>query len=432
MSEPTSRRSPRATDAETPAARPSRAARSTAKRGAYAEGGEDDDVEEGDVVRGDGDEEELDAKPARQKAKAASTAKKPRKSSKVVEEEEEDDDDDAGPDAADADADADAAGEEATGRGASRGRSARGKAATTPTTTSTTSVKIPTESHAQDIRRFSAERPLKLDARAKGRAVGGPPAPPKYEDTSETLDAVIRLLPKEADFERAVGTAMRVVLAHQSSRKKVTGSDIREAALPNMSEKDVKQILPAIRVHAAKRFRDIFGFDLVAGEDPAAPLRLSDPWILLNGLRSDAVNLSLTETATDADKVHRAVLMIALGIMLMNDGRMREDALTEELGKYRLRTEKKSLAHEAVVGGAKTVAEYLKDWTKEGYLRRSKITAANTADQAGGKEFAYEFGDKALNEIGKRAIVQFLSSAAEVELSEMDERLLLGMRADEV
>ena len=108
---------------------------------------------------------------------------------------------------------------------------------------------------------------------------------------------------------------MRLILAHQSTGKPVSGSDIRKQFLADHTDKRVKELLPLIRYHCWVKFKDVFGYDLVAGDDPAGALNVTEKWHLLNGLRSDDVNLALNEGTDREPNVSRAALMLTLGVV---------------------------------------------------------------------------------------------------------------------
>ena len=226
---------------------------------------------------------------------------------------------------------------------------------------------------------------------------------------------------------------MRTILAYQSTKQPVTGSEIRKLVMAGKSDKEVKELLPVIRYHCSRKFKDVFGYDLVAGDDASGPLNLKDAWSLLNGLRSDEVSLALNEGAQRATNVTRAALMLTLGVLMLHDGTMRETELVDELKRFGFTADKKSAGassssgssdqQHARVEGAEYLADYFKEWVKQGYLAKG-----DTGIVGEGKEVTFSYGAKTLREIGKRAILQFLVQATGEHLSASDEKDLLGLR----
>jgi hypothetical protein len=250
--------------------------------------------------------------------------------------------------------------------------------------------------------------PLKSDA-MEGHPVGEPTKPIQYK-LSEKSEQAVSSLPAQ-QLAAAVSATVRLVFGMETTRQKVTGSDVKTHALAAFAAGDAKHVMCYVRREAAKRLLHVFGFHLYAGDEEDS-CKLSDRWRLSNAVESALVNRDLNEESDEATDRKRALVMIVLGMVMLGSHEKPEDELVVDLQTIDL--------------SAKEAADLLRSMTLDGFVERVSRKSAS-----GQTSYSYVFGEKASVELGKRAVLQFLMGATGVALNVEDEKNLLGLQEEE-
>lgn len=277
---------------------------------------------------------------------------------------------------------------------------------------------------------FSSQIPLKLDAQFK-HLVGLPTKPINYKSNEKSQAAASRLDSKE--LTEAVSAVTRFVLGNQLAGKPLTGKDIIEKILAvklqgTSQDRDFnKFLLGFIRVEVSRRLKDVFGFELFAGE---SDMKTGDKWYIRNSLKNDHLNMVLMENSSDlegevegdsqtpvlkedADRI-RGALMIVLSILMLHKAHMKEKELKDEMMKFNFEDETSAQLHKK--GSSKESAGgTLNELIKLGFIKKEKKDGT----------YLFQIGEKTLNEIGLRGILQFMIQVTRVDLDADEENLYL-------
>eukprot|EP01117_Protostelium_nocturnum_P010238 TRINITY_DN3675_c0_g1_i1.p1 TRINITY_DN3675_c0_g1~~TRINITY_DN3675_c0_g1_i1.p1 ORF type:complete len:337 (+),score=123.00 TRINITY_DN3675_c0_g1_i1:42-1013(+) len=196
---------------------------------------------------------------------------------------------------------------------------------------------------------------------------------------------------------KAVNDVMRLILFHDLHKHPVKRADINANIM-----KDHKTATGAVIEAAQKKFRDIFGFDLVETE------KSKGTYVLTNLLKSQAKNKEehFAEHKSEEWRDQQdALLMIILGVIHTNNGFIEEEALMDELKRLDFQLNEKHL----VFDEWKKLIDH--QFAKELYLVRRK-------NQSG--IYEYKPGPRAYHDIPKKNIVYWIAEAYGEEVDEVE------------
>jgi len=296
---------------------------------------------------------------------------------------------------------------------------------------------------------YSSSMPLKLDQREKKKVAAVSEAL-KYYSNGKSNSAASLI--SEEELKSVASSVTRFVLFTQLNGKPVTGKDIVDVitatVVSNSDKKDFsKNLLGFLRVEIARRLQVVFGFDLFAGgvDDE---LKVTDKWFITNGLESDELkrmcafntrdeeSQSQEEKDGDEEDVEkregadaeldrlRGFLMVVLSVIMISKDEISEANLFQELSSFGMMKETTAQTKKRLGPNKPDIQELLTRLAKLGFILKKKTEFKDSNHKP---IHVYRWGDKALNEIGKRAVLQFMIQTCDAKVDEHDEAEILRL-----
>jgi len=197
--------------------------------------------------------------------------------------------------------------------------------------------------------------------------------------------------------------------------------------------RNVRGLFEYIIFKAQRRFRDLFGYDLIAEKPPAPADNSAEPankkakasgevcWYLINKLASDDANVKYMDRP---DKNLRGLLFTILSFIML-EGR----SITEE--KLMAYLEGECREGEKALFGSGTRKFALKDaikhLTSQLYLKR-KVSKDPTsaASSSSATTYEYIFGTRSVVEIGEDNVLRFMKQCTGAAIGLNEAKNLLG------
>ena len=138
----------------------------------------------------------------------------------------------------------------------------------------------------------------------------------EYTQGSEAAKAHVRTLETE-ELKAKLSLCMRIVLFGSTNKTAVTGTVLKKKLfLDNESTKEMMAVLAHLRCQAQKKFKAVFGFNLVAGTDPDT-VQASTGWVLVNNISGPVNREAIVEASSEGDNELRGFLIVVLGLLML-------------------------------------------------------------------------------------------------------------------
>ena len=225
------------------------------------------------------------------------------------------------------------------------------------------------------------------------------------------------------------------IISQASKRNKLTRRPYTPTLPPTLTRKGATRF---VLCEAQKRFRRIFGFDLVRGtklnlsansiRQAKSKEKTEDSYWIVNSLAQDyaMARTLLGRCGSTEDNTARGILLAIFGFLFCaNENRAAENKLLHYLRQLNQihrgeddgtaapggggRGRKRGRASVAPIGDQGGITEYLQLFVSQGFLHKHRDPNATTDD--GKAVFVYSAGQRFFTEIGWHSVIEFLGQA---------------------
>jgi len=191
--------------------------------------------------------------------------------------------------------------------------------------------------------------------------------------------------------EELVANFMRYVLAQDSQKLPAKRDDI----VKNILSKDYSTVKNWVIEQSKQRFRDVFGYELVEIKKIQ-----KSAFILRNLISQERLQQFGLNNLTDLEKQQRGLLMTILGMILISNHVLDQDSIYDQLKRLGIREQE---PHPIFGDWEKLIDVFVKQL----YLEKRK---SQNRSRTGKAMYEFKIGPRAMIELGKKRILEFVSS----------------------